>query len=99
MASDDHADVLKKFKELYLELFKHDGFGEMTVEMRILKRCQKEIIISCGRQFRFVVDWKNGQSKPEIYKNLARNAEGGSETQGINKSEKSAIRDNRKLSA
>jgi hypothetical protein len=34
----------------------HDGFGEIRVEVKILKRRQKEVILHCGKQYRFVVD-------------------------------------------
>ncbi|MCL0080737.1 hypothetical protein M1N64_00655 [Peptococcaceae bacterium] len=49
--------VLEKMTGLYKNLFKHNGFGEMRVEVRILKKGQKEIIIHCGKQYRFVVDY------------------------------------------
>jgi len=42
--------------ELYDELLGHDGFGDMRIEIRIMKRNQKEVIIHCGKQYRFVVD-------------------------------------------
>jgi len=48
--------VLSKFNELYLEAFEHDGFAELRVEIRILRRGQKEVILHCGKQYRFVVD-------------------------------------------
>jgi hypothetical protein len=48
--------VLAKLTDLYLEAFGHDGFAEIRVEMRILRRGQKEIILHCGKQYRFVVD-------------------------------------------
>ena len=48
--------VLAKLRQLYCELFDHDGYGEMRVEMRILRRGQKEVIIHCGKQYRYVVD-------------------------------------------
>jgi hypothetical protein len=38
------------------DILDHDGFGEMRVEVNILKRKQKEVIIHCGKQYRFVVD-------------------------------------------
>ncbi len=41
---------------LYEELAAHDGFGELRVEMRLLKRGQKEVILHCGKQYRFVID-------------------------------------------
>ncbi|MGO0122387.1 hypothetical protein [Desulfothermobacter acidiphilus] len=49
--------VLAKVAKLYEELFRHNGFGEMRIEIRILKRGQKEVIIHCGKQYRFVVDY------------------------------------------
>ncbi|MDR1423633.1 MAG: hypothetical protein LBI92_03365 [Azoarcus sp.] len=48
--------VLAKLNELYLEAFGHDGFAELRVEIRILRRGQKEVILHCGKQYRFVVD-------------------------------------------
>jgi hypothetical protein len=48
--------VIKRMCEIYRELLLHDGFGEMRVDMKILKRGQKEVIISSGKQYRYVVD-------------------------------------------
>ena len=53
----DNRKVLDKLGELYREVFEHDGFGEIRIEMRILRRGQKEVILHCGRQYRFVVDF------------------------------------------
>lgn len=50
--------VLTKLAELYREAFAHDGFAELRVEMRILRRGQKEIILHCGKQYRFIVDYR-----------------------------------------
>jgi len=47
---------LVRLGELYRELIAHDGFGELRVDVRILKRKQKEVIITCGKQYRYVVD-------------------------------------------
>jgi hypothetical protein len=52
-------EVLKKFAELYLSLFEHDGFGDIRLEMKIKKAGQKEVIIHCGKQYRFLVDFRN----------------------------------------
>lgn len=49
--------VLDRIETLYRTLFQHDGFGEMRIEMRFLKRGQKEVIIHCGKQYRYVVDF------------------------------------------
>lgn len=58
MKTKDHLEpVLNKIRELIKELHVHDGFGELKVEMRLMRRGQKEIIISCGKFYRFVVDF------------------------------------------
>ena len=49
-------DVLEQFAKLYHEVFSHDGYGDIRVELKILRRGQKEVIIHCGKQYRFVVD-------------------------------------------
>jgi hypothetical protein len=64
--------VLKKVKTLYDMLLRHDGFGEIRIEMRILKRRQKEVIIHCGKQYRYVVDFD-----PRQEENRATPAAGG----------------------
>jgi len=43
--------------DLFRDLLHHDGFASFRVEMRILKRGQKEVIVDCGKQYRFVVDF------------------------------------------
>ncbi len=50
------AAVLAKIEDLFTNLLRHDGFGELRVEVRLLKRGQKEIIVHCGKQYRYVVD-------------------------------------------
>jgi hypothetical protein len=45
-----------KLLELFDDVLTHDGFGEIRVEMKILKRKQKEVILHCGKQYRFVID-------------------------------------------
>jgi len=56
-----HDQVLAKVQELYHEVFAHDGHGGIRIEMRILRRGQKEVIVHCGKQYRFVVDYKADQ--------------------------------------
>ena len=57
METATNQEVLERFSELYSEVFNHDGYGNIQVEMRLLRRGQKEIIIHCGKQYRFVVDY------------------------------------------
>lgn len=51
-----HREVLDKLFSLYGDAFEHEGFAEIRVEMRILRRGQKEVILHCGKQYRYVVD-------------------------------------------
>ncbi len=55
--TNEHQQILDKIQELYREIFLHDGFGELKIEMKFLKKKQKEIIIRCGKDFRYVVDY------------------------------------------
>lgn len=59
-----HRQVKAHLGRLYDELVQHDGFGEFTVDIRILKRGQKEVVIRCGRQYRYVVDFVPGADSP-----------------------------------
>ncbi|MDF7824168.1 hypothetical protein P4B35_09115 [Pontiellaceae bacterium B12227] len=54
--ADHHQDVKKRINVLYNMLVEHDGYGEMSIDFKILKKGQKEIIIRCGKQYRYVVD-------------------------------------------
>jgi hypothetical protein len=56
-------EVKQTLLTLYDELLEHDGFGDMRIEIRIMKRNQKEVIIHCGKQYRFVVDYASSAEK------------------------------------
>jgi hypothetical protein len=45
-----------KLLELVDDILAHDGYGDIRVEVKILKRQQKEVILHCGKQYRFVID-------------------------------------------
>ncbi|WP_242661428.1 hypothetical protein [Alkaliphilus metalliredigens] len=49
--------VIKKMQDLYDALFHHDGYAEMRIEIKLMKKGQKEVIIHCGKQYRYVVDY------------------------------------------
>jgi hypothetical protein len=51
-------DVLSDLMAIYHEAFCHDGYADFRVEMRILRRGQKEVIIHYGKQYRRVVDFE-----------------------------------------
>ena len=54
--ADSHEQVKKRIDALYNMLIEHDGYGEMSIDFKILKKGQKEIIIRCGKQYRYIVD-------------------------------------------
>ncbi len=60
---DRHAEAKARLLAMYEELLRHDGYGSLRVEMRILKRGQKEVIVDCGKQYRFVLDY-HGRTDP-----------------------------------
>ncbi|MDO8940512.1 MAG: hypothetical protein Q7U98_15260 [Methylicorpusculum sp.] len=51
-------DIKLKLSSLFDELFTHEGYADLRVEMRILKRGQKEVILHCGKQYRYVTDFR-----------------------------------------
>jgi hypothetical protein len=61
MSDATNNEVKGLFSELYDELFRHDGYGRIEVEMKILRRGQKEIILRCGKEYRFVIDYPEGR--------------------------------------
>lgn len=54
--ADSHEIVKKRIDALYNMLIEHDGYGEMSIDFKILKKGQKEVVIRCGKQYRYVVD-------------------------------------------
>jgi hypothetical protein len=52
----ENNQVKQKLLDLFDEVLTHDGFGEIRVEMKILKRKHNEVILHCGKQYRFVID-------------------------------------------
>ena len=58
-----HRQIKSKLLDLYDELFRHNGYGEMHLEIRFLNRGQKEVIIRCGKQYRYIVDYRNAERR------------------------------------
>lgn len=56
-------DIKNKLYQLYEELLGHDGYGDLHLEVRILRRRQKEVIISCGKQYRYVVSYSDKSAR------------------------------------
>lgn len=63
--TDIHAQPVKhKLLQLLDDVLLHDGFGDIRVEVKIPRRRQKEVILHCGKQYRFIVD-APGQGEEE----------------------------------
>jgi len=56
--STPHREVKARLAALYDELIAHPGYAGFTVEIRILRKGQKEVIVDCGKQYRYVVDYR-----------------------------------------
>lgn len=63
--ADNNGQVKTKLTALYDELFSHEGYGHIEVDIKILRRGQKEVIIRCGKEYRFVVDFPANSEKPK----------------------------------
>lgn len=61
------APAVKKLKTrlnaLVDEYLLHDGWGHLDMDMKILSRHQKEVVIRAGREFRFLVDFQNAPAQ------------------------------------
>ena len=63
--------VKVRMLQLFDELIEHDGFGTMKIEMRLLRRGQKEVILDCGKQYRFVVDFQPASQATMVSESLS----------------------------
>ena len=59
MGNGENEVVKKELLKIFDDAFQHDGFSDFHVEIKILKRKQKEVIIHYGKQYRYVLDYKN----------------------------------------
>ena len=67
-----HEKIIEQFAKLYSELFNHDGFGDIRIEMRILRRSQKEVILHCGKQYRYVLDCNQALADESALRHLLK---------------------------
>lgn len=71
VGTTNNREIKKKICELYDELFRHNGYGDVRLEMRLLNRGHKEVIIHCGKQYRYVVDYRTAGEGAESSKEIA----------------------------
>lgn len=69
--SDPTYNLKHKLLSLVDDVLSHDGYGDIRVEVKILKRHQKEVILHCGKQYRFVFTDERNQiaAKDNIFSN------------------------------
>lgn len=47
--------VREKLLAMLDDLIQHQGFGEARIDVKILKRGRREVVLTCGKQYRFVL--------------------------------------------
>lgn len=62
--NQDRDTVVGKLKQLFDEVLRHDGYGRIEVDMKILRKGQKEIVLRCGKEYRFIVDFPAAEGRP-----------------------------------
>lgn len=70
-----YKDIKHKLSGLFDELFAHNGYADLRIEMRILKRGQKEVILYCGKQYRYIADYRPGLAAKVPRSNSSEDAE------------------------
>ncbi|MFA5795372.1 MAG: hypothetical protein WC980_09965 [Candidatus Brocadiia bacterium] len=49
------APAQTKLNTLFMDILEHPGFGELHVNVRIMKDARKEVILNSGKEYRFVL--------------------------------------------
>lgn len=65
---DPNISFLKKFVELYQTLTHHDGYGDMTVSIRIGQGGNREVVLLCGKEYRYAIGNPAADRYPRHYK-------------------------------
>ncbi len=50
-------DIKNCLDNLFDELLRHNGYGQIQIDMKLLRRGQKEVVLRCGKEYRFVVEF------------------------------------------
>jgi RNase P/RNase MRP subunit POP5 len=50
-------EIKNRLSSMFDDLLGHNGYGQIQIDMRLLRRGQKEIILRCGKEYRFVVEF------------------------------------------
>ena len=66
--SDDNLVVMNKVIELYQELARHDGYGDMEVKIRLTQGKTRAVIVRCGKEYQFEIASPADTSSQRCYK-------------------------------
>jgi hypothetical protein len=55
MRSSDAAAAWQKLGDLFVDVLAHSGYGEIRIDVRWLSKGRKEVVLSSGKQYRFVI--------------------------------------------
>lgn len=64
-------ETKRRLLQAFDYLFEFEGFGKLEVDLKILKRGQKEILIRGGREYRFIVDTQPATASTQNSKKTA----------------------------
>lgn len=53
--TDESLVFLNRFVELYEDVLCHEGYADLHIEIRNKNSCEKEVLLKCGKQYRYSV--------------------------------------------
>lgn len=53
--NDQNQRFLRKFLNLYKDLLAHEGYGDLSINIRLVNNQEKEVRLFCGREYKFRV--------------------------------------------
>jgi hypothetical protein len=49
-------EIFTRLQNLLAELLRHPGYGQLDISVRLLRDAHKEVIVRCGKEYRYVID-------------------------------------------
>lgn len=56
MNNDDSVDFLNEFVAQFEEMIRHEGYGDIHVSVRNRNSGEKEVVLHCGKEYRYLID-------------------------------------------
>jgi len=64
---DPNLAFLNKFLDLYQMLIHHDGYGDMSVNVRLGQSNNREVVLQCGKEYRYRIGNPVAGRRPRRY--------------------------------